>query len=112
MKRLLLKGGRVLDPSRSVDGLFDVIVFGGKIASIKSPDDQALPSEAETEAGWEVVDCAGLLIVPGLIDIHTHLREPGFEYKETIKTGTEAAVAGGFTTILCMANTEPINDNA
>ncbi len=111
MKRLLLKGGRVLDPSRSVDGLYDVIVFGGKVASIKASDDQASPSEAETDAGWEGIDCAGLLIVPGLIDIHTHLREPGFEYKETIKTGTEAAVAGGFTTILCMANTEPINDN-
>ncbi|VAW36796.1 Dihydroorotase [hydrothermal vent metagenome] len=112
MKRLLLKGGRVLDPSRSVDGLFDVIVFGGKVASIKAPDDAASPSDAETDAGWEVVDCTGLLVVPGLIDIHTHLREPGYEYKETIKTGTEAAVAGGFTTILCMANTEPVNDNA
>ncbi len=107
MRRLLLKGGRVLDPSRSVDGTYDVAVTGGRIASIRPAT-----GEPPREEGWRVIDCTGLLVIPGLVDIHTHLREPGEEYKETIRTGAEAAAAGGFTTVLCMANTRPVNDNA
>src|SRR3989304_2403344 len=107
MKRLALTGGRGLDPATSIDGAYDVFVVGGRIASIK-------PSEKEPPVGegWEIIDCRGLLVIPGLVDLHTHLREPGEEYKETIKTGTEAAAAGGFTIVLCMANTKPVNDNA
>src|SRR3990170_5125578 len=98
MKRLALTGGRVLDPATSIDGIYDIFVIGGRIASIK-------PSEKEPPVGegWEIIDCMGLLVIPGLVDLHTHLREPGEEYKETIKTGTEAAAAGGVTSVLCMA---------
>ncbi|HZX36602.1 MAG TPA: amidohydrolase family protein, partial [Thermodesulfobacteriota bacterium] len=106
MKRLLLKGGRVMDPEAGIDGLYDIVVMGGRVASIK-------PSEGslETTEGWDVVDCTGLIVMPGLIDLHVHLREPGEEYKETIKTGCEAAAAGGVTTLFCMPNTKPVNDN-
>lgn len=115
MLRILLKNGRVLDPANSIDGLFDVVIMNGRIASLqeagKSFDGEG-GAPAKEAKDWEVIDCKGLLILPGLVDIHTHLREPGEEYKETIKTGTEAAAAGGVTTILCMANTTPVNDNA
>ncbi len=109
MKRLAIAGGRVFDPEAGIDGLFDIIAMGGRVASIR-------PSTGDMEAfsgdGWTLVDATGKLVLPGLIDIHTHLREPGFEYKETITSGVAAAAAGGFTAILCMANTEPVNDCA
>ncbi len=110
MKRLVIKGGRVLDPSAGIDGVYNIYVMGGRIASVKPVDSD----ETELVAGapdLDVVDATGLLVTPGLVDIHTHLREPGYEYKETIASGAEAAAAGGFTTILCMANTTPVNDN-
>lgn len=106
MKRLLLKGGRVIDPEAGIDGLYDLVVMGGRVASIKSSG-----GSLETTEGWDVVDCNGLIVMPGLIDLHVHLREPGEEYKETIKTGCEAASAGGVTTVFCMPNTKPVNDN-
>jgi dihydroorotase len=106
MRRLLIKGGRVLDPAGNIDGLFDIVVKGGRIESIEP----AGSASGEGE-GLEVIDATGLLVIPGLVDIHTHLREPGYEYKETILTGARAAAAGGFTTVLCMANTDPVNDN-
>ncbi|MBI5232825.1 MAG: dihydroorotase [Deltaproteobacteria bacterium] len=80
--------------------------MAGRIASIKPPS----KDPAEFKEGWEVIEADGLLVIPGLIDLHTHLREPGFEYKETIRTGTRAASEGGFTSVLCMANTDPVND--
>ena len=99
---------RLVDPSQDIDGERDLHVSGGKIAAIlKAGEGKAI--EAAGKGAY--VDCKGLLCAPGLVDIHTHLREPGFEYKETIATGTEAAVAGGFTTLLCMANTNPVNDS-
>ncbi|MFZ3073108.1 MAG: dihydroorotase [Thermodesulfobacteriota bacterium] len=106
MKRLLLKGGRVIDPEGGIDGLYDVVVMGGRVASI-----QPSGGSLETIEGWDVVECKGLLVIPGLIDLHVHLREPGEEYKETIKTGLAAAAAGGVTTVFCMPNTKPANDN-
>jgi len=103
MKKLL-RGGRVVDPSTGRDGVFDVLIEGDRIAKIGKD----LPVE-----GAEVVEIpAGFIVSPGLIDMHVHLREPGQEHKETVATGTMAAVAGGFTAVACMPNTTPINDNA
>ena len=98
---ILLRGGRVVDPSEGLDGLLDVLIDRGRIAAVGARLDAA----AE-----RTIDAAGLLIVPGLIDMHVHLREPGFEAKETILTGARAAVRGGFTTVCAMPNTRPVND--
>src|SRR5262245_2608576 len=104
MKRLL-KGGRVVDPANGRDGLFDVLIDGDRIARVGVD----LPADADTS----IVEIAsGLVVCPGLIDMHVHLREPGQEHKETVATGTAAAVAGGFTAVACMPNTTPVNDNA
>jgi len=105
MPKCLLKGGRVVDPANGRDGTFDVLIDGGRIAKVG----RDLP----VDAGVAVVDIpSGLVICPGLIDMHVHLREPGQEHKETVATGTAAAVAGGFTAVACMPNTNPVNDNA
>jgi dihydroorotase len=101
---LLLKGGRVVDPANGVDGTRDVLIEGGRIARVG----RDLPPGAARV--WEVP--RGVVIAPGLIDMHVHLREPGQEHKETVATGTAAAVAGGFTAVACMPNTEPVNDQA
>lgn len=98
---ILLRGGRVVCPSEGLDGLFDVLLDGGRIAAVGSPIDAAAA---------RTVDCRGLVVVPGLIDMHVHLREPGYEAKETIGTGVRAAVRGGFTTVCAMPNTRPVND--
>jgi dihydroorotase len=104
MKRLL-KGGRLVDPANSRDGMFDVLIDGDRIAKIG----RDLP----VHDGTTVVDIpSNYIICPGLIDMHVHLREPGQEHKETVATGTAAAVAGGFTAVACMPNTSPVNDNA
>lgn len=101
----LIRGGRVLDPAGGRDGTFDLLIENGIISRIEK-------SISSHPSGAELIDAKGLLVVPGLIDIHTHLREPGYEYKETILTGSQAAAAGGFTTVACMANTDPPNDNS
>ncbi|MBI4949581.1 MAG: dihydroorotase [Deltaproteobacteria bacterium] len=111
MNRLVIKGGRLIDPSVNVDGLFNIYIMGGRVGTIK-PADRDTTELVEGAPGLEVIDATGLVVLPGFIDAHTHLREPGFEYKETIKTGTMAASSGGFTSVLCMANTNPVNDNA
>ncbi len=103
MTELLLRGGRVIDPAQAIDAPLDVRLRDGRLAALEGPGAPA--GEAK------VVDVSGLLVVPGLIDLHTHLREPGHEYKETIATGTRAAAAGGFTAVCCMANTVPVNDS-
>jgi len=104
MKRLL-KGARVVDPAGGRDGAFDVLIDGGAIARVAK--------DLTPEAGTDVVDLPpGFVVCPGLIDMHVHLREPGQEHKETVATGTAAAVAGGFTAVACMPNTSPVNDNA
>ena len=101
--KLLLKGGRVVDPASGRDGEFDVLVEDGRIARVG----KSLPAEGAdvlaVKPGW--------IVAPGLIDIHVHLREPGQEHKETIATGTASAVAGGFTAVACMPNTDPVNDH-
>jgi dihydroorotase len=101
--KLVVHGGRVIDPSRGIDGRFDLLVEDGLVAAVE--ERLRRPKDAEA------VDASGLVVAPGLIDIHVHLREPGQEYKETVKTGTMAAAAGGFTAVACMANTDPVNDN-
>ena len=99
MKRLL-KGGRLVDPANGRDGMFDVLIDGDRIARVG----RDLP----VDAGTTVVEIpAGFIVCPGLIDMHVHLREPGQEHKETVATGTAAAVAGGFTAVACMPNTTP-----
>lgn len=106
MNKLFIKGGRVVDPANGIDGLFDVYCVDGKITEVIPPSTIRHPQSDN------VIDASGLFVFPGFIDMHTHLREPGYEYKETIRTGTMAAAAGGFTSIACMANTNPVNDNA
>lgn len=98
-----IKGGRILDPATNIDALGDVYVEGEKITGI-------YPGGRSTE-DEDIIDAAGLLVIPGLIDMHAHLRDPGFEYKEDIYTGSLAAAAGGITTVIAMANTEPVNDS-
>ena len=103
-KRLILKGGRVIDPANGRDGAFDVLIEDGRVARVAKdlPVDDA--DVMEIARGW--------IVAPGLVDMHVHLREPGQEHKETIETGTASAVAGGFTAVACMPNTEPVNDHA
>jgi dihydroorotase len=101
--KLLVRGGRVVDPSQDLDGPLDVLLEDGEVARI---DEEISPPRQAA-----VVDAAGAIVAPGLIDIHVHLREPGQEYKETVRTGTLAAAAGGFTAVACMPNTDPVNDN-
>ncbi|MCB1215357.1 MAG: dihydroorotase [Deltaproteobacteria bacterium] len=101
--KYLIKNVRLFDPSLNLDEKGSLLIEAGKI--------KALGSVAEKEAN-EVFDGQGHLLTPGLVDLHVHLREPGFEHKETIETGTRAAAAGGFTTVCCMANTQPVNDEA
>jgi dihydroorotase len=106
MKRLL-KGGRVVDPAAGIDGDYDVLIDGDRIVQVA----RDLPSSLAD--GGQVVEIArGLVITPGLIDMHVHLREPGQEHKETVATGALSAVAGGFSAVACMPNTTPVNDNA
>lgn len=99
---IAIRGGRILDPGSGVDQVGDVLIREGRVAAV-GPD---VATEAE-----HIVDASGLIVCPGLVDIHCHLREPGFEHKETIETGTRAAARGGFTTVCCMANTEPPIDS-
>ncbi len=101
---ILLKGGRIVDPANARDGAFDILLDGDRIARVGR---DLPPGDAR------VVEIPpGLVVCPGLIDMHVHLREPGQEHKETVHTGTAAAVAGGFTAVACMPNTTPVNDNA
>jgi dihydroorotase len=103
---LLIRNGRVIDPAHRRDEVTDVLIENGKISRIG----KALKSDGP-KSETQVIDGTDKWVVPGLVDVHVHLREPGFEYKETIKTGTEAAAAGGFTSVCCMPNTNPVNDN-
>ena len=99
---VVIRHGRVIDPGR-INGQADVLIQDGKIAQVGKS--LAVPP------GSTVMDAGGKWVLPGFVDLHVHLREPGFEYKETIQTGTAAAVAGGFTSVCCMPNTTPVNDN-
>jgi len=100
---LLIKGGRLIDPSQGLDSITDILIADGVVLEIGT----GLEAPPETP----VIDAAGLIVAPGLIDMHVHLRDPGLEYKEDIASGSRAAAAGGFTSIACMPNTQPVNDN-
>ena len=102
MSRILIRNGRIIDPANEIDTTGDLLIRDGKIDQISDRID------AETS---ETIDATGLIVTPGLVDMHVHLREPGFEHKETIASGTRAAAAGGFTSVACMANTDPVADS-
>ena len=100
---IVIKNGRVIDPSSATDRIADVLIVDGKIAGVA-------PNLTSPHA--EVFDATGMVVAPGFIDMHVHLREPGFEHAETVESGSRAAAAGGFTSICCMPNTKPVNDSA
>src|SRR3989440_6043528 len=102
-KPLLLQGGRVIDPSRDLDQVADVLIQDGKVAGV------GRNIGANTE--WDIRNVAGKVVAPGLVDLHVHLREPGNEDEETVASGARAAAAGGFTAICAMPNTDPVTDN-
>jgi dihydroorotase len=106
---LIIRGGRVLDPDAGRDGRLDVWIRDGRIERLTEP---GICVEEKERENWEEMEASGCYVMPGLIDLHVHLRDPGFEYKEDIESGSKAAARGGFTTICCMANTKPVTDCA
>ena len=104
--RILIEGGRVIDPANRVDAVLDVLIEDGRIAAVGPPR-----SARDAAPPDRVLDARGKVVCPGFVDLHVHLREPGREDKETIATGTRAAARGGFTSVCCMPNTNPVNDN-
>ncbi len=115
--KIFIKNGHLIDPTQKIDEICDVLIEDGKVREIhaqsarsKGPAGKG-KQEQEHASFDEMIDASGMIIMPGPVDMHVHLREPGFEYKETIKTGTEAAVRGGITSVCCMPNTNPVNDN-
>ena len=103
MSAILIRGGRVIDPSSGLDEQGDVLIEDGRVRAIGA---------SLAAGGAEVVEAAGCIVTPGFVDLHAHLREPGFEQKGTIATETEAALSGGFTTVCAMPNTDPPPDSA
>ncbi|HBX48538.1 MAG TPA: dihydroorotase, partial [Clostridiaceae bacterium] len=101
---LLIKNGRVIDPSSKTDEILDILIDDEKIIKMDK-NISALNSD------MKIIDAADLVVVPGLIDVHSHFRDPGFTYKEDILSGSRAAARGGYTTVVCMANTNPVVDN-
>jgi dihydroorotase len=114
--RVVIKNGHIMDPSQGIDGTGDIVIENGRIKEITTEEGATKGAGGKKakhlDAQVRVIDALGLYVLPGLLDLHTHLREPGFEYKETIKTGTAAAVKGGFTAVCAMPNTNPVNDNS
>ncbi len=104
--KILIKNGHVIDPANKIDGVMDIFINDGKISDVGA--------DLSTELNGldiQVIDASGMVVAPGLVDMHVHLREPGFEYKEDIESGTRAAVMGGVTSVACMPNTKPVTDN-
>jgi dihydroorotase len=101
-RKILIAGGHVIDPGR-FNGVADVLIDEGRVVEVGP--------HLKAPAGATKIDATGRLVLPGFVDLHVHFREPGFEYKESIQSGAAAAVAGGFTSVCCMPNTNPVNDN-
>lgn len=115
--KIVIKNGHLIDPTQRIDEICDLLIEDGRVREIQT---QGVRSKGQGSKGKkeqdyadcdEMIDASDMIIMPGPVDMHVHLREPGFEYKETIKTGTEAAVRGGITSVCCMPNTNPVNDN-
>jgi dihydroorotase len=109
MSDIFILHGRLIDPASGVDGERDVLLRGGRVAAVERRD--GFKGVKAKEMGSQVIDASGMIVAPGLVDVHVHLREPGQTYKESIATGTAAAAAGGFTSIVAMPNTVPVNDS-
>jgi dihydroorotase len=115
--RIYIQNGRIIDPSQGLNTIGDILIEDGKIKEVRETISLHPPLDKRGRRGGNspdtrIIDARDMIVIPGLVDMHVHLREPGFEHKETIKTGTMAAVKGGFTTVCCMPNTFPVNDNA
>ncbi len=107
--KIYIQSGRIIDPSQGIDTIGDIVIDDGKITEIITEKSRQKGNDKNKA---RIIDASQMMIMPGLVDLHVHLREPGFEHKETIRTGTMAAIRGGFTTVCCMPNTFPVNDNA
>src|SRR5271170_6767794 len=105
MSDVSILNGRLVDPASGIDAERDVLIRHGRVVAIEKPGALRVAKVKET------IDAKGMIVAPGLIDVHVHLREPGQTYKESIKTGTAAAAAGGFTSVVAMPNTVPVNDS-
>ena len=110
MSTTIVRNGRIIDPANKRDEIADLYISNGKVVGSKS-EIRAKLTRRGGKSEVEEIDAKGLIVAPGLIDMHVHLREPGFSHKETIESGARAAAAGGFTTIICMPNTSPAADN-
>lgn len=108
---MIIKNGRVIDPKSGFDDIADIIIKDGKIEKIIKKEENQAEQIVFQESGEEIIDASGLIVAPGLIDVHVHFRDPGLTYKEDIETGSAAAKAGGFTTVVMMGNTKPVIDN-
>ena len=109
--KIIIRNGHIIDPSQGIDGEGDLVIENGKIKEIKIQHAGGSPPVPPVHSALQTIDASGLTVMPGLVDMHVHLREPGYEYKETIQTGTLSAIKGGFTTVCCMPNTSPPLDN-